>query len=73
MIVRSDPKAREVSKNLVFYSTPKAFSESTVFANSNGPGLVFGLSFCKLQLTPYGLEIPLKDLVQKSLHFWVLS
>jgi len=58
VIVRSDPKARELLKNLVFWPAPKAFSESSVFANFNGPGLVFGLSFLAGFTHPYGLENP---------------
>jgi len=58
VIVRSDPKARETLKTLVFWPAPEAFSESNVFANFNGPGLVFGLSFLAGFTHPYGLENP---------------
>ena len=70
MIVRSDPKARELWKILDFSYFPKAFSESSVCKIFNGPGLLFALSIFADSTRPNDLENPPDDSVQKSLQFY---
>ena len=73
VIAIRDQKTAKFAKNPLFLWAHKEISGSGVFANFNSPGLLFGHSKFPDHHHPYGDGNPLRNLVQKSLLFWVSS
>ena len=73
VIVRSDPKARELLKNLDFPGPKWLFQKAVFLYVFNGPGLVFGLSIFADFTHPYDLGNPPQGLVQKPVHLFMSS
>ena len=70
---RTQTQREENWKKSCFLINPKGIFGKHCFCKFQWPRASVWAIFLQASDHPYGLEIPLKDLVQKSLHFWVSS
>ena len=74
MIVRRDPTktARIFEKILIFCKVPKADQQSEFLAKTNGPVLLFGLTFLQFSHTPGVSKFPCRIWFKNETHFCCL-